>query len=125
MHRADRGWRIGLTKSVRPNRHGEPDPGSRVRLNQEHADALWILHGVRLAGRGQPTGRRCFAAEYGLPTALFHGVGRNLAMDEAQLDRLFAELDTDVAGQGAHGRPRPPPRVPAPPPPAAAAVARP
>ena len=35
-----------------------------------------------------------FAAEYGLPTALFHGLGRNLAMGEEQLERLFDMLDT-------------------------------
>ncbi len=37
-----------------------------------------------------------FAAEYGLPTACFHSVGRNLAMNDAMLARLHASLDTDT-----------------------------
>ena len=40
-----------------------------------------------------------YAARYGLPTALFHGVGRNLAMDEDRLAQLYRELDTDAAAR--------------------------
>ena len=47
----------------------------------------------------------CFAAEYGLPTACFHGVGRSLAMDDAWLGRLYRPLDTEHAGQAAPRRP--------------------
>jgi DNA helicase II / ATP-dependent DNA helicase PcrA len=93
MHRADRGWRIGLTKSVRTRRVGEPDTGLRVCLNQEHADAAWILRVCDSRGDAAYW-EAWFAAEYGLPTALFHGLGRSLSMDDAALERLFAELDT-------------------------------
>jgi DNA helicase-2/ATP-dependent DNA helicase PcrA len=40
-----------------------------------------------------------FAAQYGLPTACFHGVGRSLVMDEPWLERLYLELDTDAAAK--------------------------
>ncbi len=93
MHRADRGYRIGMTKSVRPRLKGVEDIGLRVRVNQEHADAAWIL---RVCDTPAEAGywEAWYAAEYGLPTALFHGLGRKLLMDEAMLRRLFDELDT-------------------------------
>jgi DNA helicase-2/ATP-dependent DNA helicase PcrA len=98
MERADRGFRIGLATSVRPYRSGELQPGMRVRANQEHADKAWILRVC--ADRAEAAyWEALFAARYGLPTALFHGVGRNLAMDEALLQRLFDELDTRTAAK--------------------------
>ncbi|MEO7555936.1 MAG: UvrD-helicase domain-containing protein, partial [Acidimicrobiales bacterium] len=137
MYRSDRGWRVGLTKSMRPRRAGEPDlgPGGRaerlgrgpsgppakparadnmglivaesdeaseqlrrVRVAQEHADAAWIL--TVCDSRAEAAFHEArFAAAYGLPTALFHGLGRDLAMDDAWLARLFAELDTDTAAK--------------------------
>ena len=95
MHRADRGYRIGLAKSVRARRAGVNDTGLRVRLNQEHADAAWILHVCDSRGDAAYW-EAWYAAEFGLPTALFHGQGRNLAMGEDHLRRLFAELETEV-----------------------------
>jgi DNA helicase-2/ATP-dependent DNA helicase PcrA len=93
MYRADRGYRIGMTKSVRPRLKGVEDIGLRVRVNQEHADAAWIL---RVCESAPEAGfwEAKLAAEYGLPTALFHGLGRNLLMDESYLRRLFDEIDT-------------------------------
>ena len=38
-----------------------------------------------------------FAATYGIPTACFHGVGRELAMGEEWLQRLYLEVDTASA----------------------------
>jgi DNA helicase-2/ATP-dependent DNA helicase PcrA len=95
MYRADRGWRLGLTKSVRVGAGGLSEPGPRVRLNQERGDALWIL--TVCDSRAEAAyWEAFFAAEYGLPTALFHGQGRDLAMGEDQLIRLFSELDTET-----------------------------
>ncbi|MEQ1787945.1 MAG: 3'-5' exonuclease, partial [Acidimicrobiales bacterium] len=94
MHRSDRGWRIGLTKSVRKGSHGGDDLGPRVRVNQERADDLWILR-VCDSRADAAYWEALLAAQYGLPTALFHGVGRNLAMGDEQIERLFEMLDTD------------------------------
>jgi DNA helicase-2/ATP-dependent DNA helicase PcrA len=93
MHRGDRGWRIGLTKSVRAGASGE-ELGPRVRVNQEHADALWILRTCDTRAEASYW-EALYAAQYGLPTALFHGLGRNLAMGDGQIERLFEALDTD------------------------------
>ncbi|MBV8984612.1 MAG: UvrD-helicase domain-containing protein, partial [Acidimicrobiia bacterium] len=93
MERVDRGFRVGLTSAVRSNRLGHPDLGIRVRMNQEHADKLWIL---RVCESRAEAGfwEAWFAATYGLPTAVFHDGGRKLVMDQPWLDRLFDELNT-------------------------------
>ena len=94
MNRSDRGWRLGLTKSVRKGAAGD-EMGPRVRVNQEHADALWILR-VCDSRAEASYWESFYAAEYGLPTVLFHGLGRNLAMGEEQISRLFDALDTET-----------------------------
>ena len=97
MHRGDRGWRLGLTKTVRDGPGGEV-LGPRVRVNQEHADDLWILRVCDSRGDAAYW-EALYAAQYGLPTALFHGMGRNLAMGEEQLARLFEVLDTETCAK--------------------------
>ena len=59
---------------------------------------MWIL---RVCGsRGEAAfWESWFAAKYGLPTACFHGVGRDLAMDETWLARLYDELDTHTSAK--------------------------
>jgi DNA helicase-2/ATP-dependent DNA helicase PcrA len=94
MYRADRGWRIGQTKSLRPDSSGRLDVGFRVRADQEHADAIWVLKVCSSRAETSYWEAR-YAAEYGLPTACFHGVGRRLSMDEEWLDKLYATLDTE------------------------------
>ncbi len=94
MYRADRGWRIGQTKSIRTDSKGRRDVGYRVRANQEHADAIWVLQVCDSRAEASYLESR-FAADYGLPTACFEGVGRSLAMDEEWLARLYATLDTE------------------------------
>jgi DNA helicase-2/ATP-dependent DNA helicase PcrA len=93
MHRSDRGWRVGVTTTVRSSRAGRLSPGFQVRLNQEHGDALWIL---RVCDTRQEAGywEAFIAAEYGLPTACFHAVGRPGGLSGLWLERLYAELDT-------------------------------
>ncbi len=93
MYRSDRGFRIGQTKSVRFDGRGRPQLGYRVRAIQEHADKLWILRVCESAADASYY-EAWYAAQYGLPTSCFHGVGRRLAMDEERLRRLYLEVDT-------------------------------
>ncbi len=93
MERADRGYRVGRTTSVRQRSSGGPDLGPRVRMNQEHGDRAWIL-GVYATLEDAAWWESWFAAQYGLPTACFHAVGRELAMREEALERLFNAIDT-------------------------------
>jgi DNA helicase-2/ATP-dependent DNA helicase PcrA len=98
MERIDRGFRVGLTKSVRPVAPGRFEHGLRVRINQEHADRAWVLRVCDSRAEAAYHEAR-FAALYGLPTALLHGVGRNLVMDDTWLTRLYDELDTRTAAK--------------------------
>ena len=93
MYRHDRGYRIGQTKAMRANGRGGVDIGLRVRCNQEHADKAWILRVVDSAAAAS-WWEAFYAAEYGLPTACFHALGRNLSMGTDELARLYDELDT-------------------------------
>ena len=95
MYRADRGYRIGRTKSVRSNSRGEREVGYRVRAVQEHADAMWVLAVCDTLAEAAFHEAR-LSAEYGLPTACFHGQGRSLAMSDEHLARLFASIDTEM-----------------------------
>jgi DNA helicase II / ATP-dependent DNA helicase PcrA len=98
MERIDRGFRIGLIKSMRPVAPGVLEQGLRVRINQEHADRAWVLRVCDSRAEAAFHEAR-LAAVYGLPTALFHGLGRNLTMDDAWLVRLFDEVDTRSAAK--------------------------
>ncbi len=98
MYRADRGYRIGRTKAVRSFRSGQEDAGYRVRMNQEHGDALWVLAVTDELGEAAYL-ESLYAARYGLPTACFHGLGRELALDDAHLEMLFDALDTEGAAE--------------------------
>ncbi|HUH07725.1 MAG TPA: UvrD-helicase domain-containing protein [Egibacteraceae bacterium] len=94
MERADRGYRLGVTKGARPASKKRPsEPGYVVRANQEHADKLWILR-LCVSLPEAVFWESLYAASYGLPTACFHGLGRKLSMDEPWLARLYEELDT-------------------------------
>jgi DNA helicase-2/ATP-dependent DNA helicase PcrA len=98
MERDDRGFRVGLTKCVRSYPGRVDEQGIRVRVLQEHADRAWVLR--LCANRGDAMYWEAYlAATYGLPTAMFHGVGRTLAMDDALLTRLYAEVDTRQAAK--------------------------
>ncbi len=99
MWRADRGYRVGQTKSVRVDGHGNQQLGFVVRCGQEHADKLWVLRVCESAADASYW-EAYLAARYGLPTACFHAVGRaGMALDDESLARLFTELDTDAAAK--------------------------
>jgi DNA helicase-2/ATP-dependent DNA helicase PcrA len=98
MERVDRGFRIGLTESVRSVAPGRFEQGLRVRVNQEHADRAWVLQVCD--SRAEAAYHQAFyAAAYGIPTAPFRGLGRSLIMDDAWLERLYARIDTRTAAK--------------------------
>ncbi len=94
MYRADKGYRLGITRSFRVNNRGARDIGLRVRANQEHADKAWIVRACPSEAEARYW-EAFYAAAYGLPTTCFHASGREgLAFDQAWIDRLYEELDT-------------------------------
>ncbi len=74
---------------------GKVQHGLFVRCNQEHADAAWILKMCDTMAEAAYF-ESFFAAEYGLPTACFHSTGRDLAMDDEWLRRLYESIDTET-----------------------------
>ncbi len=98
MWRGDRGYRIGRCMGMRPRGLDRPDIGVRVRMNQEHGEKLWILR-VAPSLEEAAYWEAFYAATYGIPTACFHGAGRDLAMGEEWLRRLYLEVDTATAAK--------------------------
>ena len=101
MYRADRGYRIGVTKCTRRGWTAgvaHDQHGFIVRTNQEHADKLWIL---RIADSYSEARfwEEVYSARYGVPTMVFHLMGRNMPVDEDWIKRLYETLDTRTAAQ--------------------------
>jgi DNA helicase II / ATP-dependent DNA helicase PcrA len=93
MYRADRGYRVGVTKSMRPAKSGSENLGIQVRVNQEHADAAWILRVVDTSEEAAYW-EAYYSSQYGLPTVCFHTLGRKLSLTDDDLARLFGAIDT-------------------------------
>jgi DNA helicase II / ATP-dependent DNA helicase PcrA len=94
MYRVDRGYRIGVTKTMRKRDKGVDALGFFVRTNQEHGDALWVLKVVPSRADASYW-ESWFAAQYGLPTACFHAEGRaGMSLSNDALALLFSEIDT-------------------------------
>ena len=94
MYRADRGYRIGLVTGSRSDGiHEQLFPGLMIRCHQEHADKVWVLHICHSKSEAQYWELN-LAFKYGIPTTLFHGLGRGLRLSEEEIARLFSNLDT-------------------------------
>jgi DNA helicase II / ATP-dependent DNA helicase PcrA len=98
MYRADRGYRIGITKGLRKNDYGKEATGFSVRMNQEGGDKLWVLKAVTSYEEARYY-EAYFSVKYSLPTILFHGQGRDLKMTEEWIFKLFSEIDTITNAQ--------------------------
>ncbi|MBI5303196.1 MAG: UvrD-helicase domain-containing protein [Chloroflexi bacterium] len=94
MYRADRGYRIGLAIGSRSDGiSSRPITGLAIRARQENADKVWILRVCRSRAEAAFY-EQFYAFKYGIPTTLFHGRGRALALTEAEIARLYDSLDT-------------------------------
>jgi DNA helicase II / ATP-dependent DNA helicase PcrA len=98
MYRADRGYRIGITKGLRKNDYGKEATGFSVRINQEGGDKLWVLKSVTSYEEARYY-EAYFSTKFGLPTVLFHGNGRELKMGEEWIFKIFQEIDTITNAQ--------------------------
>ncbi len=95
------GFRVGTSRTYTS---GQPKAvlGPAIRCNNEGADAVWII-GSHASDAEARLHEALLSTRYGLPTQPF--VARrstrspnSLVGDQALLDRLFAELDTEKAG---------------------------
>lgn len=95
MYKKNYGYRIGQTQGVR-SRKQEITNGMAVRLNQEHADKMWILK-VCFDKEEATYYEQFYAFKYGIPTTVFHGAGRKMALSQKYIDQIFNEIDTESA----------------------------
>ncbi|WP_352169763.1 3'-5' exonuclease [Proteiniborus sp. MB09-C3] len=93
MYKKGKGYRIGQTQGVR-SREGEIINGLMVRLNQEHGDKAWIL---KICNSKEETVfyEQLYSFKYGIPTTVFHNVGRGISLTQNYIDELFSEIDTE------------------------------
>lgn len=92
MQKESLGYRIGRTSSVRST-GGLKTLGLKIRMNQEHADRVWLLRVCDSLSEAAYY-EAFFATKYGLPTICFHGNGRSIALDQGQIDEMFNAIDT-------------------------------
>ena len=96
------GFRVGTSRTY-TNGQRRSIAGPAMRMNQEHADATWVVS-VHLSDAEARLAETILSLEYGLPTLPFvarppSGGGRGLVTDQALLDDLFGQLDTESSGR--------------------------
>ncbi len=97
MYRKDKGFRIGQAKGLRAGdtKSGhKPHVGIASRGNQESADKMWILKTCTEKTEANYW-EYYFAFKYGIPTMVFDTAGRSLIFTQANIDRLFLEINTN------------------------------
>lgn len=92
MYRADKGYRIGITKGVRNPGRGEVN-GLMVRANQERADKMWILHTTESLSEARYL-EDLLSLQYRIPTTLFYANSRGITLQQQHIDALFKTIDT-------------------------------
>jgi DNA helicase-2/ATP-dependent DNA helicase PcrA len=94
MYRQDKGYRIGVAVGARADgRTSVLANGLMVRTNQEHADKVWLLK-VCFEREEAYWWENYYAYKYGIPTMIFHTLGRAMVFSQKSIDRLYRELDT-------------------------------
>jgi DNA helicase-2/ATP-dependent DNA helicase PcrA len=93
MYHHQLGYRIGITRGVGAGDNKARLAGIRTRTNHETADRVWILAVCASVADARYL-ESYYAAEYGLPTMVFHTRGRRLALTQHHVDRLYKQIDT-------------------------------
>jgi DNA helicase-2/ATP-dependent DNA helicase PcrA len=93
MYRRDKGYRIGMAKSVRSVKKGIESTGLQVRCNQENADKMWVLRICKEKSDARYW-EALLSVKYGIPSMIFKTSGRGVIVSQEQIDRLFSEVDT-------------------------------
>ncbi len=93
MYRRDKGFRVGMAKSVRKSRSGIESTGLQVRCNQENADKMWVL---KICNKKEDAiyWEAFFSSNYGIPGMVFKTNGRKMVITQNQIDDLFKKIDT-------------------------------
>jgi DNA helicase II / ATP-dependent DNA helicase PcrA len=93
MYRADKGYRIGITRGIRHPGKTEVN-GLMVRANQERADKMWIVLTTSLLAEARFY-EELLSIKYGIPKTLFYSLKREpMVFQQEHIDRLYKEIDT-------------------------------
>lgn len=100
MYRQDKGYRIGVAVGARSDgRTNLLNNGLLVRTNQEHADKVWVLK-VCFSREDAYWWENYLAYKYGIPTMIFHTVGRNMIFSQNSINKLYESIDTVARARG-------------------------
>jgi DNA helicase-2/ATP-dependent DNA helicase PcrA len=103
MWKEGHGFRIGTSRTY-TNRTQQTLPGPAIRLNGEHADAVWVID-VHESDAEARVSETVLSLRYRIPTLPFvaraysASAGRSVVADQALIDRVLAEFDTESAGR--------------------------
>jgi DNA helicase-2/ATP-dependent DNA helicase PcrA len=96
------GFRVGVSRTYTEARNATL-AGPALRMNQEHADATWVL-AVHPTDADARVAETVLSLRYALPTLPFvarpQGTSNGVVGNQAALDRIFRELDTETGGRG-------------------------
>ena len=102
MWKRGAGFRIGISRTYLDARSARTIAGPAFRMNQEHADATWVLS-VHETGADARLREVLLSLRYALPTLPFvarvGAAATGVVGDQSALDRIFAELDTETGGR--------------------------
>lgn len=93
MYRADKGYRIGITRGIRNPGKREVN-GLMVRANQERADKMWIIRTADSLVEARFY-EEMLSVRYGIPKTLFYCLRREpMTMTQDYIDKLYESIDT-------------------------------
>ena len=98
MYKQGLGYRIGQTSGVRKNDKGEIQNGLNVRMRQEKGDKIWLLKTCKTLQEARYF-ESYYAFLYGIPTLVFHSVGREMQWTQQNINKLFNNIDTETRAE--------------------------
>lgn len=94
MYAENKGYRIGLAKSLRTTGKKQT-VGLQVRANQERADRMWVLKVCDSRADAQFY-ESLYSYQYGIPMMVFHAYNnRGMEIQQSQIDHLYTSIDTE------------------------------
>lgn len=94
MYKRGLGYRIGQTSGVRKNDKSEIQNGLSVRMRQEKGDKIWLIKTCKTIQEARYF-ESYYAFLYGIPTLVFHPVGREMHWTQKNINELFNNIDTE------------------------------
>ncbi|MDR1695488.1 MAG: UvrD-helicase domain-containing protein [Endomicrobium sp.] len=99
MYKEGAGYRIGQTQGIRSRKKDKLSNGLAIRLNQEHADKMWILH-ICKDKDSAIFFEQFISVKYGIPSMIFNAGYKKSSskrdLKQTYCDRMFKEIDTSA-----------------------------